>query len=171
VADEAGLFAHAFIRRGEGMNPRVLKKHMVLCGQPGTGKTRVAEKLNRWCSNAAVQLGEPYKGRFLCVGWVEFASVAFIPIEEFRIWLDGEHETDLLFLEDIGAEVDRFKTGEPTERLREILNEFKHRWLFITTNVMPDHWPAKWDERIADRLLRDSKVIPLWNTKRFTNKS
>ena len=96
------------------------------------------------------------------------ASVAFLEYQEWRAFVASLDDVDLLFLEDAGAEVDKFKAGEPIERLREILNEFKHKWLFVTTNVMPEQWGQKWDARIADRFFRNSSVVTLRDTKPYS---
>lgn len=99
------------------------------------------------------------------VEFVEFASLAFLETEEFRLrlaeWSDKDKGTDLMFLEDIGPEVDRFKTGEPTERLREVLNSLKNKWLVTTTNVPISEWERRWDGRVMDRLLRNSVIVDI----------
>jgi DNA replication protein DnaC len=105
------------------------------------------------------------------VEFVEWAKIVALEPIEFRIWLAGMEDCDLLCLEDIGAEVDRFKSGEPYERLRELLNEFKRNFLFITTNLMPEQWGDKWDKRIADRLMRDSEIFAMRETESYANRN
>lgn len=146
-------------------------RHFMLCGQPGTGKTHTARKIYQWAKRMAIPAWEagkwPHPPRVVLFEW---AKVVFESNENFKDWLFRVDDCDAIFIEDIGAEIDRFKTGEPAERFREVMNEFKDRWLFLTSNVMPEHWASHWDDRIADRLLRNSTVFTLRNTARFTSK-
>ena len=139
--------------------------HLVIVGDYGIGKTEIAERMLEWARGTRLIVWPKFWPRPPRVEFVEFGSVAFLETEEFKIWLADHTEvnagTDLMFLEDIGAEVDRYKTGEPTERLREILNAFKSKWLVITTNVPVDQWEERWDGRVQDRLLRNSIVLDL----------
>ena len=144
---------------------------LVIIGDYGVGKTEIAEHLKKWACAVRTTIwgmGWPAPPR---VEFVEFGKVAFLETGEFKNWLDGhnqtDHATDLMFLEDIGAEVDRFKTGEPTERLREILNDMKDRFMVITTNVPPDQWEQRWDGRIMDRLFRHSEIIEMAGVSSF----
>ena len=61
-------------------------------------------------------------------------------------------EADVVLLDDVGAETDRFKSGAPTSRLRRILSDLENRWVLITTNLMPDQFLGRWDARVASRL-------------------
>lgn len=144
------------------------KRHLMIAGQVGTGKSHMADRMHFWSRRIAIFAWEkhwwPHPPQIEIAEW---AKVTFLPFDEWKKWIDGLHNTDILFLEDVGAEVDRFKSGEPTERFREVLNDFKDKWLFITTNVMPEQWVTRWDERVQDRLLRNSKVISLRNAPRF----
>lgn len=164
LADEACTWRKRFAQ-----NKKERGQHFLICGNSGTGKTHVSERLYRWCRSVAISLWDmsfwPKPPR---VEMFEWSKVVFLNADEWKRWLDDRGDTGVLFLEDIGAEVDRFKTGEPTERLRELLNDFKHRWMFITTNVMPEKWSAKWDERVADRLLRDTQVFVIRGIDRYT---
>lgn len=138
---------------------------LVIVGDYGVGKTEIAEHLKRW--------SKAVRSTIWGMGWttppriefVEFGKVAFLETAEFRNWLEGHntpgHETDLMFLEDIGAEVDKFRSGEPTERLREIFNDMKNRFMVVTTNVPSAQWETRWDGRIMDRLMRHSEIIEM----------
>ena len=67
---------------------------------------------------------------------------------------------DLLSIDDVGSEVDQFRSGRPTENLREMLEVRHHRrgFTIITTNIPPGEWATRWDSRVADRLIRKSYV-------------
>lgn len=70
-------------------------------------------------------------------------------------------ESDVLLLDDVGAEPDQYRSGEPIERLRNLLGERESRFTMITTNIPPAMWTARWDARVNDRLLRNSRIIAL----------
>jgi DNA replication protein DnaC len=163
MADLATEWARGFFDRNSNG-----RKLAVLCGPTGVGKTHTAERLFTWSKRLSVSAwecgnwGHPPK-----IEWVEWGQIVFLDAKEFKAWMDGIMDTDLIFIEDVGAEVDRFKSGEPAERLREVLNEFKNKWAFITSNVLPENWKAKWDERVTDRLMRNSSVMVLRETDSY----
>jgi DNA replication protein DnaC len=132
-----------------------------LVGPTGCGKTRVAERLYKHASRNSVELYPAKWRRVPRVEFFEWATIATLEQDRFRAWLQDVDEIDFLFLEDVGAEVDRFKTKEPTERLRETLNHLRHAWMFVTTNVPPSQWITVWDDRVADRMLRNSVITTL----------
>ena len=147
------------------------RRHLIIVGDFGIGKTRIAERLLEWIRAVRVKLWPRYWPKVPKVEFVEFGAVAFLETGEFKNWLadqsDLNHGTDILFLEDIGAEVDRFKSGEPTERLREIFNAFKGKWMVVTTNVPVDHWEARWDGRVMDRMFRNSVIADMSTVPSF----
>lgn len=146
------------------------ERHIVLSGSAGTGKTTMAEKIHRWARMVAIPAWSVGKWSHPPrIEWTEWGQIAFLPFDEFKRWLDGMCDIDVLFLEDVGAEVDKFKAGETTERLRQLLNEFKAKRMFVTTNIMPENWENRWDDRVFDRLLRDSVLVQLRNVPRFTS--
>lgn len=149
---------------------RKTEKMLIVAGPTGTGKTHVARNIKRLAGRLAFPIWE--SGQWSHpprVQLFEWARVVFMEYRNFTEWMEEVEEADMLFLEDVGAEVDRFKSAEPTERLREVLNLFENKWLFITTNLMPEQWPIKWDDRVSDRLFRNSKIVTLRKTPRFTN--
>lgn len=163
AADAVQRFTGRFALRSNG------HRHFVLAGDTGTGKTHMAGKVYRWASAMRVWLWSDQRtwAHPPRVELADWGKIVALESEEFRTWLGDLNSCDLLCLEDIGAEVDRFKTGEPAERLRELLNDFKSNFLFITTNIMPEQWGEKWDKRIADRLMRDSEIFALRETESY----
>lgn len=79
----------------------------------------------------------------------------------FYAWLDEVRGCSLLILDDVGIETDVFKSGLPTARLCELLNERVGKFTVITTNVPLGSWAPRWDARVEDRLLRDSMVFEM----------
>jgi DNA replication protein DnaC len=144
-------------------------KLLVISGQSGTGKTHVAERMKGLASRLGISLWETGQWSNPPLSLLdEWAPVAALEYRDYREWLEELSRIDIVFLEDVGAETDRFKSSEPTERLREVLNACKNKWLMVTTNLLPEQWPVKWDERVADRFMRESKVVTLRNVPRYT---
>lgn len=169
LAEQAAIFTDAWFRNLAG------HRHLILTGETGCGKTHTAESVFKWVRAARFDSWYfGYRSAPPRVEWVEFAQLASLDSREFKIWLDDQgsirHQrgTDLLFVEDLGAEIDQFKSGEGAERLRELMNEFKNRWLFITTNVPKELWGTTWDKRVEDRLHRSSVIVDLSAVKAYS---
>ncbi len=162
MADAAQRFAQDFASNVKGY------RLLYISGVSGAGKTHCAEALFKWASRIAIDLMMRQKlDKVPRIELFEWAEIVNVDAEQFLRWIDDRRETQLLFLEDVGAEVDRFKTGEPTERFREVLNAFKHKSMVLTSNIHPDNWKSRWDTRIADRLLRNSTLVTLRQTKSY----
>lgn len=163
MADAVAVWVGNWFKRGQGA------RHMILSGKTGVGKTAVANRIRGLLSRLAIASWEAGKWPHIPrIDKVEFGKVCFLDSKEFQNWLAGQSDTDALFVDDIGSEVDRFKTGEPAERLREILEEFQFKFLFITTNLMPEDWASQWDARVSDRLLRNSTVVTMREVLPYT---
>jgi DNA replication protein DnaC len=70
-------------------------------------------------------------------------------------------EADLLLLDDIGAESDKYKTGETTDGLCQLLTARADKWTVITTNIERIEWSTHFDSRVADRLQRNAEVVEM----------
>jgi DNA replication protein DnaC len=156
LADAIAEFAKSFFFNATCRN-------LVLVGNSGCGKTHAAKRLRAWATvNAAAAFDTRLwdkKGAYpeaLFVSWPEvtegYYAGRFDVTHEF-------FQTDLLFLDDIGAERDPKQLA--TDKLCQILSKREKRFTVITTNIQPEHWLTRWDERIADRLLRNTLVVDL----------
>ena len=139
-----------------------LPKLMVVCGRSGCGKSLMSRAVHRyWWSLPFEAKAEHWPGNAMpSVHSCAWSKIADTPIEQKGGYFSDVAASDLLVLDDVGTEVDQFKTGRPTENLREMLERRHTRrgFTLITTNVLENEWGEKWEARVADRLLRKSHI-------------
>ncbi len=134
---------------------------VVVHGEPGCGKTHVAQALSQWAAHVAFTAWEKHWGkrRGSRLPRVEFIDWAFVASPEshsdadWRGTLSDAGAASVVFVDDLGTETDKFKTGIPVQRLTQLLNRREHQFLWVTTNIHPKFWKARWDPRVEDRLL------------------
>lgn len=126
---------------------------IAISGAPGCGKSHAVRGAYNFIRSHGVELmrarcyQQPPGIRFAT--WSKVVELG--PLS----WGDFQEEIRLakiVVLDDVGSEVDRFKSGEPTERLRATLEACEHKWLAITTNIPQAEWSDKFDYRVASRL-------------------
>ena len=150
------LAAEQFAKRlanNDRSGPRLL----VLGGRNGVGKTHVARAIHRYFN--AVALDCVTRGNWRCESvphsvfseWAELAECE--PGRSAPAW-DTATGADVLVLDDVGADVDRFKSGLPVANLARMLNARERRWTVVTMNHPPSAWVDRFDKRVADRLHR-----------------
>jgi len=155
LADEAQAFAFAWFR----MEPCRLK---IVSGDVGLGKTHVSRRLAGWARAVAFE-------RWLRVrAGGELPTVAFRTARmlsprkcneaAFEEHMAEMESASMVILDDLGTEIDDFKTGGPAERLCHILNRLEGRYLWMSTNRAPSAWASTWDIRVEDRLLSGDVV-------------
>ena len=137
-------------------NKDVGVKWFVVAGNTGCGKTHVGMRLKAWWD--AVKIEAWRKGNHLTdyipnSVFVDFPKLAKSPEWKFDERLEEVRDATFVVLDDIGAETDPRKSGEPQERLREVLNAMKGKWAYITTNTPTSEWDKRWGQRVADRLM------------------
>lgn len=154
MADAGEEFAKAFYKKTR-------TKNLVLVGNSGCGKTHTAKRLYRWAIAHAFLA-------FDCQNWRDgIPSVSFVSWAEVTEgYYAGQFEitgeiiaADLLFIDDLGAERDPKILA--TDKLCQVLSRREKKFTVVTTNIQPDRWVIKWDERIGDRLLRNTRVVDL----------
>lgn len=139
---------------------------VVLAGPPGTGKTHCLRRLEAWVRGLC---WADVQGR-----WSGLPGVRRISASDYLDLrrsdprrADAVRSVSLLLLDDVGAEVDRFKRGEHAEALRNLLEERIDRWTVVSTNLPSQRWVSAWDDRVADRFLRNSEIIELWEVPSY----
>lgn len=107
--------------------------------------------------------------RPISVSFFDWSSIALYDREDQDQSFLEAHECDVLLLDDIGTEIDKFKTREPVERLRQLLGAREGKYDLITTNIPVEKWAKVWDNRVDDRLLRgNSRFVDLAGVPRFS---
>jgi hypothetical protein len=161
-----------FIRRSFN-NRRDKGTWLVLQGLPGCGKTHVARRVRRFLADYAFDAWQ-----------ASWSASRGIPVVVFREWpklaeiKDESHfddaiqdvlEADIVILDDLGAETDRFKSGSPASRARSVLSALERRWVLITTNLPKTKLSEMYNDRVADRLNAahwcDASTIPSYRSK------
>jgi len=146
--------------------------HLLIIGENGAGKSRLAKKAARWADDCRSRLPHVACDPWMCDGTVsarrpsvEFHNFPFLLREmtsDFnREWLrelcTPPSAPNLLVLDDIGAEHDPSKYG--AAQLYLILESRAQMWTLLTTNCLPAQWEQKWDRRVASRLLRNTQHV------------
>lgn len=138
---------------------------IILFGENGCGKTRLAKLVKHWADKIATKL--PLVNREDLNGQV---GTAFAEMVNWPMVVDGFKKDqwdvieelaccNLAIIDDIGAEHDPSRIG--VEKLYVLLSRRESRWNIITTNVKPDQWDKKFERRIASRLYRNAMHIDL----------
>ena len=70
-------------------------------------------------------------------------------------------DADVLFLDDIGSESDKYRSGETIDALCQVLGRRENKWTIVTTNYLIEEWPTAFDARVSDRLFRNSIICDL----------
>jgi DNA polymerase III delta prime subunit len=145
------LTLEGFLRRALH-NDRTCGTQLLIAGNPGTGKShacqRLAQQFQAWAIDA------------LCEGkW----GTSRVPSVEFREWsaicdhpgfdeiIGDLKRASLIILDDVGSELDRFRNGATTEKLRRTLEAVKNHWVLATTNLSDQALTKAYDARVTSR--------------------
>lgn len=130
-------------------------KGIVLYGGTGVGKThaagRVADYVGRFQIHfwnlgllKAYHLGLPARMRW--------PVAAAMDDQQWREAMQTVAGARLAVLDDVGAESDRFRNGQASTRLWQVLEATAEKWVMVTTNVPSSDWRERWGVRVEDRL-------------------
>jgi hypothetical protein len=148
-------WAGYFIRRTLSNN-RTNGTWLVLDGPTGTGKTTVG----RWCSRVfnaysvdafyAGSWGNSHKPSAGVLSW----SQCCIDLERngSQYKIDEAMGREVLVIDDVGSESDRFRSGSSKAQLRDLLEDCRNKWLLISMNIEKKDWLDVFGARVADRL-------------------
>ena len=149
------IWAEAWTRAA-AVNRRDRGTFLILAGPPGTGKTHVCRRVTRFLRDYAIEfwLSNLWASRSSvpAVQYAVFSRIAGLERREWEDWLEDAAAAAWIVLDDVGSEVDRYRTGEPAERLRRVLDLGASRFMLISTNVVGPKWKVAFDARAADRM-------------------
>ena len=140
---------------------------LVLQGQSGCGKTRLAKRVYAWALRVALTAyfqSEHVASSIPTVKFIDWSMVCNPERMSEASWigfLEDIGSDSLVVIDDIGCDVDRFKSGASIERLCMVLNRRSGRHTMITTNHEVKSWATVFDARVSDRLNRNSRVIEM----------
>jgi DNA replication protein DnaC len=141
--------------RAAATNRRDRGTFLVLAGPAGVGKTHCCRRVARFLRDYAIDFWMANlwpTSRVPAVQFSVFSRVAGLERREWEDWLQDATEAAWIILDDVGSETDRYRTGEPAERLRRVLDLARSRFVLISTNVPSSAWKDSFDARAADRL-------------------
>lgn len=127
---------------------------VIFSGESGCGKSRLARRASRIIRETAVDAWAggiwPKPPTVVFSDWPRLCEIK--DQEDYEEAARDLREADVIALDDLGAETDRFRSGEPLSRLRRLLSDLEGKAVIITTNLRSTEWAAKWDGRIESRL-------------------
>lgn len=137
------------------LNYRANGHWLVIHGPVGCGKSHAAKRIARYIRDNAVDLHMIQSGgqgvpTVYSRDWSKLVSIN--DDVAFDAATEDIADATLVVLDDIGAEVDRYKDGQPAARLRRVLEACRNKWLVLTTNVSRNDWATVFDARIESRL-------------------
>ena len=135
---------------------------IVLVGPFGCGKTQCLSAARRYVRDVRMAVWPQPWGhppQYHSVNWSDF--VRDVVEEDNKAIRQDLQGCDVVFIDDVGSEEDRFKSGAPTRLLGDVLGKLHEDkcFTFITTNVSPSGWRTRWDGRVEDRLLRMNATV------------
>lgn len=156
LAIEAERFSRACLR-----DDRSRGHWVAFVGQTGTGKTMVAKAIHAYVGSRQIlawSVGWLPDTRLSAPVYLDWPMLCRKDSSVFDARLDEFVGAHLVVIDDLGAESEKFKNGESQERLLEVLQQSKDKWLIVTTNVLPIRWREVFGQRCADRLLAGNHV-------------
>lgn len=153
-------------------NNRRTSNLLVLCGDPGTGKSHVLNRAFWFCEDEAINAythgfwHSPFTHTY-CMWPGMVSELEMVGDECVDKWEEVLH-CDAACIDDAGSEVDRYKSGQPTELLCRVLSMRERKFTILTTNIAPENWVKRWDQRVADRLMRGSVIAQTFGVTPFT---
>lgn len=134
-----------------------------IAGQTGVGKTHVVERICRYVGSNQVEAWARgwWTGDHIprpCV--LRWPSVVAAKDDVWSDCMDEVRAARLVVLDDLGAEGDRYRNSESVVRLHMVFEHLRPawKWILVTTNVPILQWKARWDQRIADRLMTFARI-------------
>ena len=159
--DESSPEAHRLAKyveafaRSAALNRRTKGTGMFVSGPTGIGKTHAMRLARRFLDHNAVDLwSQGYWPAVPAVVYATWSRVVDLDREEWDEWLYDLRRAKIVFIDDVGSEIDQYKSGRPIERLRLALEASESKFLLCTSNVPSERRSEAWDARVVSRLQR-----------------
>lgn len=126
-------------------------------GRSGTGKTHLAKEIYRYVWRNLG--GENDRQKLFCLDF-RFAAADELAQqwrERKSAYLPEFERAPLLVVDDMGTVAD--KSGFVTDAMYTLLSRRMGKWTVITSNLTYSSISEQFDERLADRMLRDGNVV------------
>ena len=135
-------------------NERTPTRWFAFCGQPGTGKSHALRAAYEFLRAHGTDLWPkwhktPPRARFAT--WSRVSALGPGSWSDFE---DEIHASRFVFIDDLGSEIDRFKSGEPAERLRTVMDMCATKWVLLSSNLTRETFGRVFDPRVQSRLER-----------------
>lgn len=127
---------------------------MAFIGAPGTGKSHAMRAAYEFMRSHSISLWPRWHQTPPRCRHAVWSKVVALGPGGWSDFEDDVHASKFVFLDDIGSEVDRFKSGEPAERLRTVLDLCATKWLMLSSNLTRETFGRAFDGRIQSRLER-----------------
>jgi chromosomal replication initiation ATPase DnaA len=147
------LWTERWLKAASTNETPIKTRWTLLSGPAGTGKTHCLRAANRFFRKYSGKLWPRYHRHGPPgVKWVNWSTAVAHDKFGWEDFLEEIRNAKIILVDDIGSEVDRYKSGEPAERLRMFLNQCEGRWMLATTNVARKSFLEVFDARIYSRL-------------------
>lgn len=130
----------------------------IIEGNTGCGKSHVAKRLRRFYNGSKIEFWTGSESHLPNALWGYWPEVVGWDDDDFDDFVSEVKTSKLIILDDVGAESDRYRSGEPATRLARVLERCDTKWVFITTNVSSRQWRERWDQRVSDRMLAGRRL-------------
>ena len=143
------------------------KPLLVITGEFGCGKSHALRAAHRYVKAIYCDVWPEFWKEPISLATVEFPRFVREVAENANVeHFDDVAGASVAFIDDIGAEEDRFRSGSPARVLGDLLGAREKKFTLLTTNIAPDGWRERWDGRVEDRLWRRSVVCDLYEPAR-----
>lgn len=142
-------------------------------GRSGTGKTHLAKEIYRYVWRNLG--GENDRQKLFCLDF-RFAAADELAQqwrERKSAYLPEYERAPLLVVDDMGTVAD--KSGFVTDAMYTLLSRRIGKWTVITSNLTYSAISEQFDERLADRMIREKNEVasldcPSWSRRKLSSK-
>lgn len=132
----------------------IATRWVLFAGPTGAGKTHCLKNSYAFMRAHAGALWPKYYRQPPALKWVNWSKAMQLEKHGWDEFEAEVREARMVFVDDLGSETDRYRTGEPAERLRVFLDLCEAKWLMATTNICRQDFEKTFDIRTQSRIER-----------------